>query len=103
MKKEVKHYGKTLDQLSEKEQELLVIDTSMSLLLMMYAQGNSSKNKSIPELARKRCFIIADILGWDIEKFSSKMELIEKTETTIYSFDNFLNDHDLNNEIVQTI
>jgi hypothetical protein len=97
MNYEYRHYGKTLDKLSKKEAELLVIDTSMTLMFKMQKQKDIDDNevlyrKMINDISIRRTNIILDILNLNEKLFSSTIQKLDYIETTDYGFDKFLKD-----------
>jgi hypothetical protein len=101
MNYEYRHYGKTLDKLSKKEAELLVIDTSMTLMFKMQKQKDIDDNevlyrKMINDISIRRTNIILDILNLNEKLFSSTIQKLDYIETTDYGFDKFLKDVEKN-------
>jgi hypothetical protein len=98
---EYKHYGKTLNKLNKKEAELLVIDTSMTLMFKMKRQRDIEKNEvfykqMINDISIKRSKIILDILEINEKMFTTTIQKLDYIETTEYGYDKFLKDVEVN-------
>ena len=98
---EYKHYGKTLNKLTDKEKELLTIDTSMTLMFKMKHEKNIEKSEvlftqMINDISIKRTKIILDILDINEKVFTTTIQKLDYIETTEYGYDKFLKDVELN-------
>jgi hypothetical protein len=93
------HYGKKIDNLNEKESNLLVIDTTMTTLFMKKNEFGLDPIEEfmMMSLGDKRTNTVLDILGWENGKNNEeKLEVLEKIETTNYGYSKFLSDMELN-------
>jgi hypothetical protein len=101
MNYELKHYGKEINKLSKKENELLMIDMSMTLMFKDNKDGGNKSNQTffamlIEQISIKRCDIILELLNLNKEVFTKTIDKLEYIETTEYGFDKFLKDTEAN-------
>lgn len=91
----ITHYGKNVDELNEKEQKLLMVDTLMTTLFMKKKENGLEPIEDImcSSLSNKRNGIVLDIMGWEQgETREEKLELLDRMEQTRYSYSKFLKD-----------
>ena len=90
----LKHYGKNIDDLNEKEKKLLYIDSLLTSSLFIESildsklDINTKHNKRNLELCEKRTHIISEILGLD----GDMEEIMNKIEETKFSYKKFVID-----------
>jgi hypothetical protein len=104
------HYGKKINQFNQKEKELLMIDTTMTTIFMKKDEVGISgvEEKIAGVLGKKRTQVVVELLGWEEMNEFNQKEILERMETTKYSYSQFLSDmrknvkeHDKEEEISQ--
>lgn len=100
----ITHYGMDIDQLSKKEQLLLKIDQTMTLLF------KAKKEEMLPDfltdgittdLSNKRVHLTIELLNLSVDDFETKDDLLEYIETTKYSYTQFVKDCKKNCEMLE--
>jgi hypothetical protein len=92
------HYGKKIDNFTENEKKLFVLDGILTMTIERMKEGDESEGLKIMSglLGKKRVQIICEIMGYQF--VSGDRELVDRVENTKYGYLKFLQDMTTNQE-----
>ena len=103
---EIKHYGKDIKDLNEKETNLLQLDMTITLMFNEIHHTKDELKKLILKrvgntFTDERLRVCLELLNLEEGDFENKQEMMEYVENSMYGYEKFLQDKRMNFQRVE--